>query len=316
MGKNFVINVLGILLASYIIWWTFDYNKQSQEEFANLHLSQAIEHSSKAAANELLSSRDTDIDYENYNQVSADPEMALEVFVDVFLKNMGMSMSEENRHLVRTKYMPVFVVALTDGFYIAKHTKIKGANNSTATEYDLVFSPKLAYSYKNAGKTYSLIQGAQFYSEIKSGGDVERITGLPPNIADKRQVHEIIGKNITSAMKSAIDSYQEIDKAGWSSNFYLPSELTSNSRVNAIDGPTVITLFQGVDVHSYTPIDTYSITGNKIKGARMIVAYRRNGIKYYSYHDKAPAGITIDQPYSTMYEAAINGYMADIESLK
>ena len=48
----------------------------------------------------------------------------------------------------------------------------------------------------------------------------------------------------------------------------------------------------------------------------MVVTYRRNGIKYYTYHDTAPVGITLDQPYSTMYEAAITGYMADIEYLK
>lgn len=313
MGKSFVINILGIILISWILWWSFDFNKVTREEAAHIQLSEAIEKANRAAANELLSVRDTDIDYEDYNNVKSDPQAALDIFIDIFLKNMGMSLSEENKQMVQMSYMPTFVVALTDGFYIAKHTKVK---DGQSPQYRMEFSPKLSYAYEFNNETYSLIQGAKYHYTIGAGGDVTRTPGLPPGISRETQVSEIIGRNITSAMKSTIDSYEEVDNAGWSGNFYLPAELTTNSRVNAIDGPTVITLLQGVDISTVEPIDTYSITGNKLNTARSVVTYVRDGIKYYSYHDKAPADMTIIQPYSSMYEAAINGYMADIQYME
>ena len=313
MGKSFVINILGIILIAWILWWSFDFNKTTREEAAHIQLSEAIEKANRAAANELLSVRDTDIDYEDYNNVKSDPQAALDIFIDIFLKNMGMSLSEENKQMVQMSYMPTFVVALTDGFYIAKHTKVR---TGQSPQYRMEFSPKLSYAYEFNNETYSLIQGAKYHYTIEASGDVTRTPGLPPGISRETQVGEIIGRNITSAMKSTIDSYEEVDNAGWSGNFYLPSELTTNSRVNAIDGPTVITLLQGVDISTVEPIDTYSITGNKLNTARSVVTYVRNGIKYYSYHDKAPAGVTIIQPYSSMYEAAINGYMADIQYME
>jgi hypothetical protein len=51
----------------------------------------------------------------------------------------------------------------------------------------------------------------------------------------------------------------------------------------------------------------------------MVVGYTRNGIKYYSYADKAPAsievdpvnGVTIENMYNTAKEAALEGYYFD-----
>lgn len=314
MGKQFFINIMGILILAWAGYWALDYNTKSEEEFARIHLARAIDNAGHASITALMDSRDLSVDYENYNYVSADPQLAMDTFIDVFLKNMGMSLSDENKQMVKTAYMPTFVVALTDGYYIARQTKV---TDGAVPEYDLILGPKTGYTYTHTnGNTYGLLQGAKYYYEIHASGDVERIEGLPPGLGSTTEVHERINSIITSAMKGVIDLYKEEDSQGWGSEFYLPAEVTSNS-VNAIDGPTVITLLQGVDVHSHSPIDTYSISGNKIEGARMIVAYTMpNGIKYYAYQgSQLPSGAVIQEVYTSMTEASRNGYMADIDTL-
>lgn len=325
MGKLFAINIIGVLFLSYMHFWFIDYSRDAEEESANIHLSAAIDHSGKAALYTLLGTRDVSLDYENLNDVQGDPQETMDMFVDVLLMNLGMSLSEENRHYVRTAYMPTFVVALTDGYHIARQEKVKGGAYG---EYDLVLSPKLGYTYKFNNQTYGLLQGSAYHyhltgvHDVTGGKEVLRKGGRPPGLSTTKAVHEQIGKIIAGAMSEVIEGYHEDSSGNWSADFYLPSELTTHSKVNAIEGPTVITILQGVDVNTVEPIDTFSVTGSKVQFNRTVLGYRdATGKKYYSYADTIPTnkwgnGLTLEEPFNNIHAAARAGYIADIKYLQ
>jgi hypothetical protein len=310
---------IALIYASGLLIYFANYIKQDILELEKLKLSYAIDYSSDAAILNLLSSLDLEMDYANKGYVSADPNMALDTFVDVFLFNYGVGIDNTNRAHVKMNFMPVFVVAMFDGYYMGTPRVVKnavdypeGAINDG--DWALQFSPKLPYTYVNGGASYALNMGGD-YSFRMSGNILSKEFGLPPGIASKADIRRQITKIISSDISYHIDKANE-NNPNWSNTFYIPGDITTLSNVSPLEGPSILAIVQNVDFATSRKIGAFSVGGSKIQTARMIAGYTRVGRKYYCYADKMPASVTAESIYATMDEAAKDGYSFDIEYMQ
>lgn len=125
-----------------------------------------------------------------------------------------------------------------------------------------------------------------------------------------------IYRQINSIVSDAL-MYQFQETTGRSGEFiYIPSDLTTFKQVNPIAGPTVISFIDGWDFKSGHAISAFSVGGAQLETARMVAGYE--GInsdgtttKLYAYADLLPEGTHIIDMFTSVEEAAKNGYYYD-----
>jgi|GEM_PF-5096546 len=208
---------------------------------------------------------------------------------------------------------------LTSKFYRENRTpkQIKNATDYPETpakdgDWDLTFGMKMPYTYTFGGSSYALNMGSDYTYQI-TGSTLTKSYGLPPTATGNltsREVFNKINELVSKDMAYAIDLANQ-NKPNWENSFYIPDALTTFSGVNPIQGPSFIILIQGLDLTTPHPISAFSVAGSRVGAARMVVAYTRAGIKYYSYADKAPGGVTIENMYTNVVDAAKAGYAHD-----
>jgi hypothetical protein len=266
------------------------------------------------------------MDYTNYKAFNADPQLALDTFIDVFCFNYDMPPTEANRAIVRD-YIPAAAVATFDGYYLASQRPVLfHKDGSTAIEqsqfgedWRLAFGMKLPYRYLTTAARYALNMGMD-YSYRLTDTDLARYDDLPPNehgvTMTKEYAMRWINNLVANDMAEAIDRINETN-GNWKNRFYIPSQLSGMNGVNPIEGPSFLILVQGVNLTTAKPIDGFSVSGTKIDQARMLIGYTRNSVKYYAFADKVPTGVvTPDRVFSSMEEAAQAEYTFDWEYMK
>jgi hypothetical protein len=296
-----------------------NYSKQDILEFERLKLSYAVDYATDAAILNLLASQNLDMDYTDKGYISADPDLALDAFVDVFLFNYGAAIDKINRDHVKMNFMPVFVVAMFDGYYMGTPSIVSNGNNYpdgsiNDADWALQFSPKLPYTYVSGGASYALNMGGD-YAFRMNGNVLSKEFGLPPGLTSKEDIRREITRIMSADISYQIDKANEINP-NWSNTFYIPGDLTTLSNVNPLDGPSVLAIVQNVDFATSKKIGAFSVGGAKIQATRMLAGYTRTGIKYYCFTDRLPASVTVENIYSTMEEAARDGYSFDIEYMQ
>lgn len=298
---------------AYLIAYFGLYIQKDVQEFEQLRLSYAVDYASDAAVLQVLQSKDLSMDYSDESYLRANPQQALDTFVDVLLFNYGMIPSDVNRAHVRMNFLPTFTVALFDGYYMAipRLYKDDPANGRT---WDLVFGPKLPYTYESGSSSYALNMGGD-YSLKMSGNLLSKPMGFPPGITSKEQIHREISNIVSRDVSYNINKFNE-DNPHWANTFYIPSGLTTLTGVNPIEGPSVLAIVQNVDFSTSTPISAFSVAGSKIQNARAVGAYVRNGKNYYCYTDKLPSTITIIDVFETVHDAAKAGYEHDMRYME
>lgn len=304
---------IAILISLYfvggLIIFFFRYIEQDLQEFEQLRLSYAVDYASDAAIWELLNSRDLSMDYSESNNLTANPTLALNTFIDVFSANYGMNFDKNNKDHIKMNFIPTFVVAMHDGYYMATLTLV---NNKG--DWDLKFGPKMPYIYRNDSATYALNMNGESTLKIK-GNDINKIEGLPNGIKTKKENLSEISKIISANISYTINKINETNTK-WANTFYIPTGLTTYSGVNSIEGPSVIALVQNVNLATTKPISSFSIAGSKLQKARMVAGYTRENIKYYCYTDKLPSSITVENLFLDVKEAAQSGYYCDIRYME
>lgn len=306
--------VVLLYLATLLLFFS-TYIRKDIEEFEQLKLSYAIDYASDAAMLQLIQSRDLSMDYSDKDYLSANPQEALDTFVDVFLFNYGLIPSDLNRSHVKMNFIPTFTVAMFDGYYMATPRLVENAhpypeNGIHDGTWDLVFSPKMPYIYINGTSSYALNMGSDYTLKM-SGNLLSKPKGFPPGITSKEQIHREISNIVSKDISYTINTFNE-NNPNWANTFYIPSALTTFTGVNPIEGPSVIAIVQNVDFATSTPISAFSVAGSKIQSARMVGGYVRNGQKYYCYMDKLPGFITIEDLFETVHDAAMAGYAHDM----
>ncbi|MDQ0885055.1 hypothetical protein QFZ81_000143 [Paenibacillus sp. V4I9] len=323
MSKNFgVVNIVGVLfLAALLIGFT-TYVYKERNEIEQLKLSYAIDYSTDAGAMAMLKTGSLDMDYTMNKAFTVNPQLALDTFLDVFCFNYDLQPTAQNKAIIKD-YIPVAAVATFDGYYLASQQLVKnGGGNYPETaakdvDWDLTFGMKIPYTHNYLGTSYALNMGLE-YTLALTGNNLTKQMGLPPTAAgtmsqtDARvKINDIISNDMANSI-----SRTNNNNPNWKNNFYIPSQLTTFSGVNPIEGPSFLVLVQGVTLSTSRPISGFSIAGTKIDTARMVAGYVRNGANYYCYVDKIPGSVTVNNLYSTVKEAALAGYYADLEFMK
>jgi len=308
---KFLIYFIGIFFIAAVTLGFSNYNIKNREQQEQLRLSYAIDYSVNAAVDALLESSELGLDYEASGKILVDPSKALDAFVDTFLFNYSLSVSDANKTLIKAKYMPVFLVATYDGYYLASSGEMRSDTNvpenaSTNSDIGMIWTPKMPYKYTNAGSSYALNFGAQNYLRI-SGGAITKGNGFPPGLADKTAVIAEINKVISTDIAYKIESLNAIN-ANYSNSFFIPTALTAISGTNAIEGPSVIALVQNLDLTTIKPISSFSIGGGKIQQSRFVIGFTEAGVKYYAYADQVPLATITDELFPNIYEAAASGF--------
>ncbi|MDX8360770.1 hypothetical protein [Cytobacillus sp. IB215316] len=321
-----LINITSLLFFAALIVGFVNYVKNETDEIEQLRLSYAIDYATDAGAQEMLRTGSLDMDYGNHKYLNINPELALESFLNVFAFNYDMVPSEENKQTIK-QYMPVAAVATFDGVYLANHQLVRNRGGNypegpvNDADWDLIFGMKTPYTHNDSGVSYALNMGMSYTIAI-DGNVMRRDEGLPPRDGvplTKQQAWSMINKIISQDMAYSINKTNE-HNPDWANNFYIPDSISSVRDNNSIQGPSFITLVQGLDFTTPRPISAFSISGSKIDQARMVGAYIRNvngeDIKYYAYLDKIPevdigASIQLINVFSTVREAASEGYYHD-----
>jgi hypothetical protein len=312
-----IVVLVGLLYASSMMVWTNSYVSNEVKETGQIQLADAVENSSYAAAQAMLKSPDLSMDYTNPNYEKVDPDTALDTFLTLMCFNYDLNPTDENKHLISENYVPMVAVAGVDGYYIASQRLIKnsvdypesGVNDG---DWDLEFGMKMPYSYAYGGNDYDLNMTMNNILEM-SGSSLIKTNQLPPTssgIMSQSDVWRVINSELSTDMADTLDQANATDP-GWKNTFYIPEQVTTFSGVEPINGPTFIALVQNVKLNSPVPVSSFSVSGVRMQNVRTIVGYERNGIKYYSYADLAPAGVTVEQTFTTKRDAALAGYYYD-----
>lgn len=280
-----------------------DYSQDAYSEFQRMKLDIAVNYAVDAAVDEMVAkTQDLHLDYGDFAYLTCDPEVALETFVNVFLENYGMQYSETNRTWVTTKYLTTFVVATYDGYYVAEATKI----NDTGA-YDMVFSLKNPYLYREGDVVYSLNLGWQDCKRFRDG--VYNQVDCPITEAECKQV---VNNCITDSLITSIGSV-----LNWSNmaTVYVPSEMGDVVRANPIENTTVLAYIGGMDIGFGRSVDSFGIGGARVQHERFVGCYMKNGVKMYQYVDLLDSTYDVIEVFEEPRLAAEKGYEFDISLL-
>ena len=294
MKRLYLMDFIMLLILGAMYAGMITYHQKCLQEFESLHLADAIDLCSDAAAYKMMDTDSIHTDYSDQASMQVNPQVALDTFVDLFCFNYGMYPNASNRQLVQNKYIPNLTVAGYDGYYMAQPACI--VDSTDRTQYGLVFTPKLPYSVKgNDNNYYALNMGAS--TAIKLQEDKKsfvrvKTSGLPKtkngntDLTDYNTRQSVINNILTESIGTSVNSLNAEDSQ-WKNTFFVPGNLTSFTGVNPVTGPSILALVQNVDLLTGKKANAFSITGAKVTTARTVVGYKReDGNKYYCYADK------------------------------
>lgn len=316
----------------------FNIQDRKTEQYLELkHLEKVMDYCTDCAVDEMIDYGDTGTDYSgftvedrNMGYIRVNPTVALKSYIDTFLMSYDMSLSDENRHMVMSNNMPVFVVAGYDGYYIAKLDM--STENISNDNFSLNFSPKLPYSYTDTnGNVYALTLSGKESLKVKvqkdeAGNIVDRqliplnkpVPGLQDKQAVLTHINKIISTNVATTINEINDSLPLKGR-----NFYIPGALSTMSGVNPIQTPTVMAIMENVDYNTGHKVNSMSIAGTRINTKRQVACYLKydNGEwkKYYCYSDRFKendSNYKLKEVVDSIDKAAKLGYKVDWENFE
>ncbi|MCD1257380.1 hypothetical protein B5M42_000835 [Paenibacillus athensensis] len=328
MNRTFgIVNIVAVLFFASLIIGLLKYADKEKNEIEQLKLSYAIDYATDAGSMAMLKTGRLNMDYTDTKSVTVDPNLALDTFLDVFCFNYDLQPTAANKALIKD-YIPVAAVAGFDGYYLASPQLVSNGGGNYPDNYsagaagedvdwDVVFGMKLPYTYTFGSTSYALNMGLE-YTLALNGSDLVKQPGLPPTAAgpmSKMQARNHITTLVSNDMASTINRINA-NNPNWHHAFYIPSQLTTFSGVNSIEGPSFLVLLQNLTLSTAKPISGFSVSGSRIDSTRMLVGYRRNLTKYYAYADEAPPtsimdNQAIEKVFETPKEAALDQYNYD-----
>jgi hypothetical protein len=268
-----------------------------------MKLDLTVNYSVDAAIDELVyATADLGLDYAEYERVSAEPSIALDMFVSNFLKNYGMSESETNRSIVKSRYLPTFFVAAYDGYYVTEPTKFNASG-----AYDSIFSMKYPYLIEKDGIQYAVNMGLE-NALAYDGNHMYTEYNLP---FSENEMLKAINTKVNSAFMSTVYEQQGGRVKGF---FYVPWSLTNVVRTQPITGVTVMAYVANIDIGFNDSVDAFAVGGAKVKREQFVACYIMGGQKLYMYTDRVPSGVTVEAVLKSPEEAAKKGYRFDLSN--
>lgn len=278
--------------------------QQEERQLEEYVMTFAIDYSTDAAVAEMLNMAHLGQDYADQGRTNADPEVALTTFLNLMCINYDLPLTEAAKLQIESGYMPLFCVAAYNGYYL--YTPAMDSNKG----WYLQGSQKRPYSYEVGDKYYALNLGGD-NAHLLEGGSLTKVTLASQGIS-KEEVFRQINSQVSDTLM-----YEFQKNTGRDGAFiYIPSALTTFKQVNPIDGPTVLAFIDGWDFKSNHAVSAFSIGGAKIESARMVAGYERINAdgsitKLYAYADLLPPSAHIIDMFTSVEEAARNGFYYD-----
>lgn len=299
------------------VHYSQDLSKAVQERELEIICNYAVD----AAVDEMVDgSSDLSMDYNKNGYASVDPEVALDMFVTMFLKAYNMSPSEENIALVRSKYLPMFCVAAYDGYYIAtsQHVYNDSSTGGNYESYDLRFTPKMPYIYEDAGKVYALnLKGRNCYMlDYHEVTDSNTKLKLDRNCANPLSLDgnlKVINAVVSDSLMNTVYNVMDGNVRG---SILIPSVMGDVYSTMPIRDITVFAYVANIPLGwGGESVDTFGIGGAQIKQSDYVGVYEEGGKKHYQYLSKLVKHNferdKIIAYYDTAEEAAEKGYYYD-----
>lgn len=294
--------ILLIWVGSLVVFMRYSQTIIQKNEERKLEY--AVNYATDAAVDAMVeSTSDLGLDYTEYEKMNARPDVAMDMFLDIFCKNYGFALTESNYQFIKTNYLSAFAVAVYDGYYVAEPYQI---NASGAR--DFVFSMKQPYIYDPGdGKVYALNlskEDAKMYD-----GLAIRKVAAPITKAEQRR---IINASVTDTFTETIWRTREGNISGV---INIPSELTSITNTNPIESITVLAYVSNVEVGFGEKTEVLGVGGARIAHADYCAAYVRDGVRLYCYSEDAPTDVSVIATYTSPQDAAEAGYYFDVSTL-
>lgn len=302
-GFGFILAVPVFFLAVCVLLQVSNV-RQEERQLEEYVMTFAIDYSTDAAVEEMLNMSHLGQDYADQGRTNADPEVALSTFINLMCMNYDLPLTDKARMQIESGYMPLFCVAAYNGYYL--YTPTKDAKGG----WYLQGSQKVPYSYEIGNKYYALNLGGE-NAHLLQNGSLTKVTLESQGIA----VDEVF-RQINSKVSDVL-MYQFQQGTNRHGEFvYIPSDMTTFKQVNPIKGPTVLSFIDGWDFKSGHAVSAFSIGGARLESARMVAGYEGINLdgtvtKLYSYADLLPEGAHITDMFTSVEEAAREGYYYD-----
>lgn len=267
-------------------------------------MSFAIDYSTDAATAEMLEAPNLGQDYGDAGKLNTDPDVALTAFVNFMCMNYNLPLTENAKMQVEDTYIPIFCVATYDGYYVYRQRM--GMDGGVYMQSSL----KMPYTYAVGDKYYALNLGVENALKLYNG-HLTKVLLKNEGIAEE-EVYRQINNHISDDLM-----YEFQKTTGRGHEFlYLPSKLTTMTKVNPVKGPSVLAFIDKWDIDTVHELSSFSIGGARIDKARMVAGYtgeNKDGtqIKLYCYADLLPKGAPVDEMFTTVEAAAKAGYYYD-----
>lgn len=326
-----------IIFVNFTVWQRDAYYDIRQRQL-DLQVNYAID----GATQDLLN-RGTHIntDYTDWGNMQIEPELALNTYEAMLIRNFGWSDTEENRKYMEDYAIPFLVVADYDGYYVyykqknvTQLTRKDGSTIDNVT-YDLIWTPKLPYSehelrYDAAGREYDYNifynLGSTYYGTITKTPDSNTVQIKLDNILNdsmKARKKQTVADTITDACNSAL--YNGL-YGNLQNKLYIPNEFTQWSDNNPIESVSVLTYALDpvlVATENNLSVASFSVSGAKIAEPTYYILYTHNGVNLYTEQENRESveqsfnnGEKIIAIITSQIEAAQRGYYYDTRFLK
>lgn len=280
------------------------YREDAFAEFQERKLDLIVNYAVDAATEEVvLSTLDLGLDYGDFEKMKIDPQIALDMFCTIFAKSYDMSPTKENFTHIKSSYLPAFLVATYDGFYIGEQTMVNSSGG-----YDTIFSIKQPYTYvAQDGQLYSLNLGLDD-ARLFLGSRIERVDA-PIAKVDQRIV---INTLISDVMMNTV--FEQTDKT-LTSTIYIPHEMTSINKTLPVQNVSVLAYVNNVEIGLGQTVETFGIGGSRITHQSFVACYLKDGLKQYCFTEDVLPGTIVTETFESPEYAAREGYYFDADTL-
>lgn len=281
----FVILMDIVVFVSFIMW-----QHESVYEFEQRQLDLQVNYAIDAATQEMLeNSTHLNTDYANWGSMTVEPEVALDTYLAVLVRNFGWGDTDQHRAELLESSIPFFTVATYDGYYMyCKQKDIIETNGVQNEVYTQKWTPKIPYSevvevgpskfkyymYNLGSDTYGTYDGVK----LKLDNPLSKTSNSNGGYSRSRIViADALTDACTTALYSALEGKTNVE-------WIIPASYSEWSNSRSIDRPSVLTYISRSDQAVLYDTVTFGIGGAKVDEATFCILYKDSmGNPLYTY---------------------------------
>lgn len=292
-----------------------------------------INYATDAAAYFMLTeTNDIGIDYADLGYIRVDPVVALQTYEAIMVRSFGWGDSEYNREIFENGYMPYFIVAGYDGYYVYEvvnetdeRTLKDGHTYVESAVYPKQWSPKIPYakgywdsSDISKSKIAMFTLGGETYNiyDYSTGSFKDKVEYTAETRNDCAiLVSQVLSDACNKALVAAKSRLSE-------ERIWIPNSFSKFSSNRPVEYPTVLTYMDvGGDDSKYNHV-SFAIGGTRIEVADFYICYiDENGDQKYCRGKfrndvESVRGCTVKEIATSAQDAARRGYYFDLKYLE